>query len=47
MKNSEVYKKVRKSWLINPRIRIKASKKIYNRQLTKKEIQQIKLKEEI
>ena len=33
--------KIRKTWLINPRERIKESNKKYNRSLTKKQIRNI------
>lgn len=41
VKRSNKRIKIRRFWPINPRTRIKESKKVYNRQLTKKEIQDI------
>lgn len=33
--------KIRKSWLINPRTRVKSSKKIYSRQKAKLQVKRI------
>jgi hypothetical protein len=38
MKNKPI--KIRRTWNINPRLRIKESKKIYNRQLSKKQLKE-------
>jgi hypothetical protein len=38
MKNIDAYKKIRKIWGIKPITKIKKSKKIYNRQKAKREI---------
>jgi hypothetical protein len=40
------YVTLRQVWEINPRTRIKQSKKIYNRQLSKKEIREIRNRED-
>ena len=38
----DAYKKLRKIWGINPQTKVKKSKKAYNRQLTKREINKIR-----
>lgn len=47
MKNSNLnsYKSIRKVWNINPKTKVKENKKKYNRQLTKKQLNNI-LKQE-
>ncbi|NQT95666.1 MAG: hypothetical protein HQ572_04370 [Candidatus Omnitrophica bacterium] len=40
-KNSSKAPKIRKRWSINPKTRVKDSKKIYKRQKRKKEIKEI------
>jgi len=44
--NYEIYKKERKTWKINPKTKIKESKKVYNRKLTKKEIDKFRKEED-
>jgi len=46
MKNNSAIRRPRQFWNINPRMRIKESKKMYNRNLTKKEIKNILKKED-
>jgi len=36
--NWQIYKSIRKTWIINPKTRIKKSGKIYNRQKSKQEL---------
>ena len=38
--------KIRRTWQLNPRTKIKESKKIYKRQLSKKELKELLKKED-
>lgn len=42
----DIYKKIRKTWNRSPVTKIKKSKKLYNRQLSKKDIDRIRKEEE-
>lgn len=46
-KRKAAYKSIRKGWEINPKTRVKPSDKVYNRQLSKKEVKRILEQEDL
>lgn len=41
MKNLDIYKKIRKEWIINPKSRIKMTDKGYDRNQSKKDLEEV------